>query len=453
VLSSRWTPIGFARDYEPQPGMHADVLVLAGGAGVAVAVVLLASAGAAAFAVRGRSLRTEHRSRLDTVTAGMPLPVAAGVRFALQGGTGGRRLPVWPALSGAIAGILGGVAVVTFAAGLDAALADPARFGQTSDVETSTGLNGTDFVEPAVFQRMVTGLRDVRAASDVRTASASQGRTSTTLLEYQRDSEIQPVVLDGRMPVAADEILLGPTALRTLGADVGDVVDLTGSRGTRTLTVVGSGLVPQGFNSQYDDSGWVTTAGFDRLFKRFEFRMWLLDTSNGAGGDQIQAEWNAAHPDLAPPRGPEFGDPDLARTYAKADNIRDLPSALAVFLGLLALGVVGHALVTSVRRRSLELGVLRSLGATPGQTRLIVVVQTTVVAAVGIVGGVPLGVAAGRVSWRAVADLTPVQYVAPAATADTVLVAVGALVVGLLLAAVPAWRAGRLPVARILRAE
>ena len=49
-----------------------------------------------------------------------------------------------------------------------------------------------------------------------------------------------------------------------------------------------------------------------------------------------------------------------------------LPLALSAFLAVLAVGAVGHALSIAVRRRRHELAVLRALGLTRRQSRLVI---------------------------------------------------------------------------------
>jgi ABC-type antimicrobial peptide transport system permease subunit len=116
-------------------------------------------------------------------------------------------------------------------------------------------------------------------------------------------------------------------------------------------------------------------------------------------------------------------------------------------------GAVGHAVATAVRRRSHDLAVLRAAGMTPWQCRGVVVTQATVLAIVGLVFGIPLGLALGRTVWRVVADYTPIQYVAPLAAIALLLVGPAALLVANLLAAWPGRRAARLRIAAVLRAE
>jgi ABC-type antimicrobial peptide transport system permease subunit len=99
------------------------------------------------------------------------------------------------------------------------------------------------------------------------------------------------------------------------------------------------------------------------------------------------------------------------------------------------------------------LAVLRALGLTRRQSRLVVVTQASLLAAIGIVFGIPLGLALGRVLWHAAADMTPFAYEPPIALVALLLIAPVALLAANLLAAWPARRAARLHAGQILRTE
>ena len=130
-----------------------------------------------------------------------------------------------------------------------------------------------------------------------------------------------------------------------------------------------------------------------------------------------------------------------------------LPLALSAFLAVLAVGAVGHALSIAVRRRSHELAVLRALGLTRRQSRLVVGTQATLLAVIGLVFGIPLGLALGRVLWHAAADTTPLAYQPPLAALALLLIVPVVLLAANLLAAWPARRAARLRAGQILRTE
>ncbi len=240
-----------------------------------------------------------------------------------------------------------------------------------------------------------------------------------------------------------------------LGTSVGKAISLTGNRGRPVrLTVVGTGLVPQGPHNSYSDGAWVTSHGYDALFTGFKFHVVLVALTPGARGPDAGKALSAAVTKTDHRlRGAGFSTPDPISEVAEIREVRELPIVLGIFLAVLAVGAVGHALATAVRRRAHDLAVLRAVGMTRTQCRLVIFVQASVLALIGLVFGVPVGLALGRTVWRAVADYTPLQYVPPLAVTALLAVFPLALILANVLAAWPGHRATRLRVTTILRAE
>ena len=134
-------------------------------------------------------------------------------------------------------------------------------------------------------------------------------------------------------------------------------------------------------------------------------------------------------------------------------DVAVLPLALSAFLAVLAVGAVGHALSIAVRRRRHDLAVLRALGLTRWQSRLVVGTQATLLAIIGLAFGIPLGLALGRILWHAAANTMPLAYNTPWALLALLLIVPVALVAANLLATWPARRAARLRTGQILRTE
>jgi predicted lysophospholipase L1 biosynthesis ABC-type transport system permease subunit len=129
------------------------------------------------------------------------------------------------------------------------------------------------------------------------------------------------------------------------------------------------------------------------------------------------------------------------------------PLLLAGILGALAAMALAHALVSSVRRRRLDLAILKTLGFTRAQVSMAVAWQATIIVLVAVAVGLPLGMIVGRWLWSSFAGelgVAPDSLLPVAALAVSV---PAALVVGNLVASVPAWAAGRVQPNRILRAE
>jgi FtsX-like permease family len=460
AVASRWFPIGRAAMVEPSPGMSVDWVVLAPGL-VLAALLVTGGAAAASWLALGAGRRPAGSRRSPVAAAaaraGLPVPVVIGTRFALEPGRGRTAIPVRPALVGAVVGVLGLLAALTFARGVTDVAGHPERFGQTYQLAAFAGDSGQE-VGPT--DRLLTALRgspDVVGVEDARTAVATgpDGVSSVSLYSYGAGPKpLDTVVTSGRMPRTAGEVLLAPRTMQTLRTRVGQPVALTGSKGTVTVTVTGTGLVPAGPHNSYADGGWITDAGYDALFSSWKFRTVYValrpEARTAGAGQRLTAALTAADPTLAAfPLAP----PEPLQEVTALEELRLLPILLGAFLGLLAVGAVGHALVTAVRRRRHDIAVLRAIGMTRRQCRWITVTQAVVLALVGLAFGAPLGVAIGRGLWAAVADYTPFQYDPPVAVGALILVGPTTLLIVNILAAWPGRHASRLEIAQVLRTE
>jgi hypothetical protein len=460
IVASHWFPIGTASLLEPAPGVSVDWVVL--GPGLACATLLVISGAALAGWTLRRAPRLVAARRRSAVAraaagAGLPVPAVVGTRFALESGYGRTAVPARPALLGAIAGVLGIVAAFTVAHGVSDAANNPERFGQTHQLIGYAGLGGQDFGPVRKLFTRLAAQPDVRAVDDAKLGVAAGPRSDTaiTLYSYEPVGRPLPVVItSGRMPASPNEVVLAPRTVSALHVRIGDAVRLTGDKGPTRLTLTGMGFVPEGPHNDYAEGGWVTGAGYNRLFTGFQYHVVLVALRAGidphAAGAALAKDVMTAIPRAA---GFEFDYAYQPTQVTQIREVRVLPVVLGVFLGLLALGGVGHALATAVRRRSRDLAVLRALGMTRRAARCVVMVQATVLAVVGLGFGVPLGLAVGRSVWRVVADYTPLQYVSPMPMGTLLLLGPAALVAANVLAAWPAQRAARLRIADALRAE
>ncbi len=130
-----------------------------------------------------------------------------------------------------------------------------------------------------------------------------------------------------------------------------------------------------------------------------------------------------------------------------------LPEVLAGFLGLIAVAALGSVLLSCARRRGHDFAVLRALGMTRGNVRTVLNSQGTAIGIFGLVVGIPLGLAIGRLGWSAIADRVPLSIIAPLALAAALVLIPVTLIAANLLAVWP----GRVTLARLpaedLRAE
>jgi len=462
IVASRWMPIAVASYQEPHPGISADWLILGPGWVLAPVLVAAGAATAAALALTARRRQAiPRRSGMAAAAAaaGLGVPVVVGARFALEPGRGRAAVPVRPALLGAVAGVLGVLAAFTFSAGVSDAAANPARFGQTWQLDTFLGLSGQDLGPASQVLRTVAADPDVTGVDDARVGGAQSGQVSVESFTYDAVAgKHVPVVLTaGRMPSAPDEIVLGPTTASDMHAAAGSVVRLAGAAGPRALTVTGIGFVPSGPHNNYDDGAWLTPAGFDRLFRgahfAFKFHLATVALRPGADVQAVAHRLTAKAAAITGGRAFAFTPAAPLGIVQAVKDVAALPLALSAFLAVLAVGAVGHALSIAVRRRRHELAVLRALGLTRRQSRLVIGTQATLLAVIGLAFGIPLGIALGRTLWHAAANMTPLAYNPPWALLALLLIAPLALVAANLLAAWPARRAARLRTAQILRTE
>jgi hypothetical protein len=461
IVASRWMPIGLASIAEPHPGIDMDWVVLGPGWVIVPLLTLAGSAAAAAAALSaGRRRGPQRRSVVAAAAANFPVPLVVGARFALEPGRGRAAVPVRSALVGAVVGVLGVLAAFTFSAGVSDAASHPARFGQTWQLTTFLGYNGHDFGPASRVLRAVAADRDVTGVDDARIGGAQSGRVSIESFTYAPVGGKRPevVLTAGRMPASPDEIVLAPTTAQEMHAKTGSVVRLTGGTPiAKAVRVTGIGFVPPGPHNGYADGAWLTPAGYDRIFggAHYGFKFHAAIVSLRAGVDVRAAARRLDAVAAAIPGGKAFTftPPDPIPEVQEIQDLELLPVALSAFLALLAISAVGYALSMAVRRRRHDLAVLRVLGFTRQQARLVVITQASLLALIGLILGVPLGIALGRAIWRTVAGFTPLAYHPPSALLALLLIAPAALLAANALAAWPQRRAARLHAGQILRSE
>jgi hypothetical protein len=129
------------------------------------------------------------------------------------------------------------------------------------------------------------------------------------------------------------------------------------------------------------------------------------------------------------------------------------PTVFAASLAIGAIAALGLTLGASVRRRRRDLALLKALGFTQRQLASAIAWQATVVAIIGAVIGIPLGIIIGRELWILFArsiDAVPAPTVP---VLSMVLIGVGSLVFANLVAAIPGRVAARTSTALLLRTE
>lgn len=441
VLGSTLFPVGGLDRVEPDPGMRIDVPVLLLGVAAVVLAIVLGAHWAVRRIERGPGPAQQRVGLAERLATALPPTSALGVRLALSSGAD-RSTPARQGVLGAVVVVAGAVAALTFATSLDGLRATPSRYGWSWDAELASG------DVPEEIDGVVEAFRD-----DERVATMSRARVvggapigGAVVQAWALEAVVGPhvglTVLDGREPSSPEEVLLGPATAEGAGVAIGETVEATGDDGPVQLRVVGIGLFPVIETEAYTDGAGLTVEGLDRLRTSEGYEAVLVDWVPGVDADEAFASL----------QDDGYGfEPGVPPAVANLDEVDGFPGAVGVVAAVLGAVAVVHCVVVGARRRRVELAVLAALGMPRRRLAGGIAVQGLVLAAVGLAAGIPLGIAAGRVSWRALAtslDVVPVTEVPAGSVAVLVLLALGG---GLLVVAGPAAAAARLRTAELLR--
>jgi hypothetical protein len=434
-------PIGPVRRIEPDRGVSLDATPLLGGA----AVLLLVLVGAAAVsAVREVAAEPSTTSRTAWLTRGLPAPAKVGVGFAAAARS---------VVAAAVIGVAAVVAALTFGSSLRHLVDTPELFGWKADAVLFDD-GGYGNIDPDAASAQLERDRDVEGWAAARFDVATVGGRQVPAMDsLPLRGDAPPPVLEGRGLQGPDEVLAGSRTLGQLGLSVGDtvVVDVGGETSRRRIvgratlpsigiihgarTSLGDGLVLPARQAAQDDEG----IGFSSVFVRFR-----PGTDEAAARERLR--------DIGTEVGSYPGSMDVLGVQRPAEiaehrTMRSSPAFLAGALAAAVLASLLFALAASARRRRRDLAVLKVLGMTSRSVGRTIQVQSGVTMAVGILLGVPLGIAGGRWAWRAYADEIDVVDVGRVPVIAVVVVAAAAGLLAFFVALGPAVAARRAPVA------
>jgi len=263
---------------------------------------------------------------------------------------------------------------------------------------------------------------------------------------------ITPEIVAGRAPRTSREIALGSVTLKAVHKHFGQTVTVHGNGATRDFVIVGRVVLPSLSLEDLQplaDGASFTAAGIRRIAEEGANQTHFVLVKLAPGADRAAVERRMQ----AIPRSKNFGAPTTSVEVGRLEQINWFPAILAVLLATLALVAVGHALVTSVRRRRSEIALLKTIGFDRRQVGATVAWQATTVGVVGLVAGVPLGLLLGRSVWSVVADGLGIATVVVVPVLSVVATIAAVLVLLNVLAFFPARAAARTRPAVALRTE
>jgi hypothetical protein len=483
IALSPLAPVGPVREFDPVRGAQADGLVLGAGSAVMI-IALLAVLGVLAVRAARRSPDRRAEGRTSVIAqaaaaAGLPPAVVVGSRNALEPGPG-RAVPVRAMLAGSVAAVIAVVAAVVFGTSLSSLLTHPARFGWNWNVLLQAeGGYGNFYVAPGEnpahsIDRLVDAEPAVTGWSQFGFSQIPVDRQVIPALGLEPErGTVEPPTISGRPLAGNSQIELGSVTMRQLGKKVGDTVEVGRPGHQRRLTIVGTVTLPS-FGVDIADH-----VSLGRGAMMSEAALLIADGASPndpvTAGQVSQAFPSAVAIDLAPgttaaqgaqlvrfitgknPDGTPGGTYQLTQYRAAAIEDASMMGSqpLALALGLAVAAVLSLALtvLASVRRRRRELALLKTLGMTRRQLRAIVAWQTTLTLLIAVALGLPLGIAGGRLAWRAFAGSIGAV---PVTAVPALLLAAGAVILviaGNLLTAAPAAVAASTDPAAALRAE
>ena len=471
------TPVGEARVAEPQGGVVVDPVVFGlGGLAIVVVVLVLGALPAwRAGQVRRVQLREARAvgggaSRIAAAAgrAGAGPSVLVGVRHALERGRGRTSVPVATALVGTAAAVCALVATSVFGASLSTLLSTPRLYGQDFQVVLAN-LSGPQVRAIAAHLEHDPGAERVTTAVLSNYATVNGVPVQVTLAVATKGPLVFSVI-DGREPMRAGEVALGTQTMRAAGAAIGSrvavkVIAPSGKVAHSTFRVVGTMAFPPSIGSGGLGTGGVVTltAGLDAVCSgphAASCRAGLLDklySSHSSWGLVVRVAPTAAGRATEAALLSRFSD--LSTPLSVPTNLVNFgeavsfPALLGATLAVFGAATLAHLLLASASRRRREFALLKVLGFVQRQVRAAVGWQATTVGVIGIVVGVPLGVALGGVVWRVFAGDLGAVPITVVSVSTVALIALGVLVVGNLLAVVPAAFAARARPATSLREE
>jgi len=449
---SVFTPVGLARQAEISPGFSFDARTLLGGA-ILLTLLLTARAALAAQRVARRQADTTARSRGRgsriarwMARQGFPSPAVTGIRLAFEPGSDRTAVPVRSAVLGTALALGAVIAALVFGSSLAHVIDDPRLAGWNWDVAVGNPHSGDTSAQTIPRLRADASLAGFTATALGGGAIGGQDVPVVGIRTLR--GHVVPPLLDGRLPRGPREIALSGGELRALHRTVGGLVRARTTRGVVALRITGQVVLsPEITNEQValGSGGVMTLAGAATLSRvPLPVNVYLV-TLRHPGDLAAMARLKREFPGVVLPAVPP---PEVREVR----GVNDLPLALASVLTLLAVGTIAHTLVTSVRRRRRDLAILKALGFVGRQVRASVAWQAPAIAGAGLIVGLPLGAAAGRWAWTALAQAFAIEPV-PIISAGLLLAVPAVLVLANAVAAIPARTAARTQPAVVLRTE
>ena len=472
TVLSPLAPLGEARVALNSTGISFEPLVLPLGAVITVIVVFclgLWPVVQASRVARSDARATPLRPSLvvnELASAGAPPSVIIGVRNALERRVGDAKsaAPVGSALLGTVLAVVALCGTAVFGTSLSHLTSTPRLYGDPFDLNISNpGSNGAP--DPALLKSLmhngaVTGITRGIALPAITINNVTVGAIAGTAIK----GPLLISTVKGHVPEAPGQVGLGVTTLHQVGGRLGSTVRVTvmspsGQRRTVPFRIVSLVSLPVLGNAVSLGSGAIfTLRGYEDAActgspRPAPCRDAVAHDTNGGmlvqfvSGPRKQANINY-YSDHYKSIVALAVTPTSLVNFGEAVNF---PLIFGAILAVFGAATLLHLLVVSVSRRRRDVGLLKAVGFVNSQVASTVLWQSTTLAVIGIIVGVPLGVLVGKAVWTAFANNLGVIPVSVVPGGLIALLAASVLVAANVIAVVPALAATRSKAADLLR--
>ena len=176
--------------------------------------------------------------------ASLPVPVVAGLRFALEPGTGRNTVPVRSAILGAVIAVVVVTATITFGTSLRTLVSHPALYGWNWNYELNGG-GGLGDLPAKATATLLDKDPYVTAWSSVYFGILSIDGQDVAVMGVSPGASVAPPLLSGHSVDAPDQVVLGAATLADLDKRVGGTVEVRAADSALTeLRIVGTATLP-----------------------------------------------------------------------------------------------------------------------------------------------------------------------------------------------------------------
>jgi putative ABC transport system permease protein len=383
--------------------------------------------------------RYRHGRLRTGILKRLPTPIAFGLRDIL--GQPGRAGLTAIGLGIAVITI---VSALTIKATIQTILSDLAQLGFDGDLS----IRRSNYISEVDVRQLLTDQHEIASYYSERWRSFYFAGESDYYQARFREGDMDEFrfpVVEGQMFAKHGEVIAGYGLVRERGLQIGDVIDIGIDDQLFSVTVTG-------FYRENSNNGRMLILPAEtlrRVMPSFETFTFIVKLHPGENPESVAETLTTASNNFLGVR--VMGQEELPVNVASLPKI--MLALTLVLGGIAALGVFNSVWMTVLERRR-GFGVLKSVGMTSGQIILMVLTGVVMLTLTAYLIGLPLGILGIRALMNTVA--TNMGFGPLGLWTDNIgliLTLPGIMILALLGAFIPAYRAGRTDVVHVLRYE